>query len=368
MSMRISLCLGLAAVVASGCRTTGGATQGSAAKSEADVTAAADAPWDQDTFDPADAEEIGNMFAKLVSSRHPPGTANVKRAVFLKPHGCATARFEVLGDLPERYRQGLFAAASSHDAWVRLSSDTVPSTSDFKNSTIGFAVKVLGVPGEKVLAGEESFTTHDFLTQNHPVFFVDTARDFREFTAAIFAGTLPAYLAAHPRTDEILNAMEKPVANVLASRYWSTTPYRFGAADFAKYAVRPCGAVPDEPAPPSGETGYLRKRLERDLKAAGACFELQVQLREGSLDAMPLDRATVEWNETDSPPLTVAKITVPAQDIALNDRSCERMAFTAWHALPAHRPVGSVNKARGYVYKRLSDDRRTRNGVPIGEP
>lgn len=329
----------------------------------------ADDPAPDRDFDPAVADAIGDLFEQIIRFRHPPGTTDVKRAVFLKPHGCAKATFEIAADLPETHRVGLFSEPGVHQAWVRISSDTVPQTSDFNNNTIGFAVKVLGVPGEKVLPGEESFETHDFLTQNHPVFFVDTAQDFLDFTLAIFAGKTDDYLAEHPRTDEILEAMAKPVSNVLASSYWSTTPYQFGEDGHAKYKVIPCGDIPSEEEPAMDEPNYLRKRLERDVLAQGACFSLQVQRRlpEDVAD-MPLDRATVEWDEELSPPVTVATITIEPQDIAVHDVDCENMSFTAWHALPAHRPVGSVNEARGIVYKRLADLRRTRNGVPIAEP
>ena len=66
--------------------------------------------------------------------------------------------------------------------------------------------------------------------------------------------------------------------------------------------------------------------------------------------------------------MNVARIEIPPQDVFANDAMCENMSFTAWHALPEHRPVGSVNKARGIVYKQHADNRRSRNGVAIAEP
>jgi hypothetical protein len=66
-------------------------------------------------------------------------------------------------------------------------------------------------------------------------------------------------------------------------------------------------------------------------------------------------------------PQTVAKLTIAQQDIDQNPQ-CEAMSFTAWHALPEHRPVGSLNKARQIVYKHLADERRSKNNFPIAEP
>ncbi len=321
---------------------------------------------DSGSFDDADAAAIQALFKKIIDQRHPPGTTNVKRPVFLKPHGCARATFTVAGGLPEHLQVGLFKTASTHDAWVRTSSDTVPSTPDQGKSTVGFSVKVLGVEGAKVLEGEESAGTQDFLTQNHHVFFVDKARDFLEFTEAAFAGTLDAYFAAHPATDQILKDMDKDVENVLGQTYWSTLPSRFGRDNYAKYVIKPCTPLAAEPSPAPNQANknYLKQRLSRDLADHEACFELAVQLRDGN-EAFPLDAATVAWT---SEPQTVATIKLLKQEISGNDATCENMAFTAWHSLEEHRPVGSVQKARGLIYKFFADLRRSRNDVPLGEP
>ena len=81
---------------------------------------------DSGSFDDQDALAIQALFKKIVDQRHPPGTVNVQRPVFLKPHGCARAKFTVLDDLQEHLKVGLFAHGAQHDAWVRSSSDTVP--------------------------------------------------------------------------------------------------------------------------------------------------------------------------------------------------------------------------------------------------
>jgi hypothetical protein len=323
-----------------------------------------EAPPPKQPFDPSIAAEIGDMFQSIQDARYPNGAKPMKRAVFLKDHGCAHAEFTVLEN-KGRFHQGLFADQGVHEAWVRISSDTVPMTSDLNNNTIGFAVKVLGVTGRKVLPGELDATTQDFLTQNIDVFFVDTAKDFRDFTKAALSGGFDDYVKVHTRTGDILKEMAKVVPNILGSNFWSTTPYKFGDQDFAKYKVVSCSKVPNDPPPAASEKNYLRTRLERDILATGACFELQVQLREGD---MPLDAQTVEWSEDVSKPVTVATISVAPQDITKNRQLCEDMEFTAWHSLEEHRPVGSVNEARGIIYKRLSDARRMRNGIAIAEP
>jgi hypothetical protein len=82
-------------------------------------------------------------------------------------------------------------------------------------------------------------------------------------------------------------------------------------------------------------------------------FAVQVPTRP---DAMPVDDATVEWDEALAPFQTVATITVPQQDIDSSDRAAlvDRLAFSPWHALPAHEPLGPMNAIRREVYRAIA--------------
>jgi hypothetical protein len=326
------------------------------------------------------AKGIGDLFQNFWERRPPRPTpqgvgSQQERAVFLKTQGCAKASF-VVAPVSPRFQVGVFAKPRVHEAWVRISSDTVPRTPDHGKSTIGFAVKLLDVPGAKVLKGEEHATTHDFLVQNHHIFFVDKAIDFLQFTKASLEGKFKEYVEAHPRTGEILNDMDKMVENVLATTYWSTVPSKFGKHGHAKYKVVPCETWTGEPPPPPDVANFLQPRLERDLLAKGACFYLQVQVRNerrnsnanDDLNPEPLDLATKEWTEQAARPQTVATILIPQQDIKENAETCERLSMTAWHALPEHKPIGSLQEARGIVYKRMADLRRKNTGAPVQEP
>jgi hypothetical protein len=303
------------------------------------------------------AEKIAARFISVIKQ----GPLGFQRPVFLKLHACAKATFEVKDDLREELRVGLFKTTMSKPAWVRFSSDASPMVKDQDNKTLGISIKLMDIPGKKLLPGEEDSPTHDFLLQNHHRFFVDTAKDFMEFTEAIFTQTLPAYLDAHPTTKQILDDMDKFVANVLDIEYWSTTPYRFGDK-FVKYKVKPC-TDPNDP-------NYLRTRLQNAMTQTAPqpapCFEFQVQLQK---EGMPLDQATVEWKESESKFETVATIRFEQpQDVAALAATCEHFSWNVFRALPEHEPVGSVNQARGIVYKMSADFRRMKNGKPIVEP
>ena len=305
------------------------------------------------------------MFVAMVQARRiARGQCPALRPVFLKPHGVAHGVFRVRPDLPEDLKVGLFAG-SEYPAWVRFSSDTVPTASDFK-TTVGIGIKLFHTPVPKIF-GEPQDTTFDFILQNFDVFFVDTAADMCAFTkAGVVDGNYDPYLAAHPDTAKILDEMAKPVASTLGTAYWSCVPFAFGAKRFVKYKLQP--TIDGEPIvePPTDPT-YLAADLERRLKAGEARFRFAVQFRAGD---QPLDKATVRWEESVSPPVHVADLILPQQDITARGQAeyGENLAWNIWRVTKDHEPQGSIAEARRVVYAASAEQRRNVNGVPTGEP
>ncbi|WP_327729595.1 LodA/GoxA family CTQ-dependent oxidase [Streptomyces sp. NBC_00487] len=309
------------------------------------------------------------------------GQDPVERPVFLKPHGTARGTLTVRADLPDELRVGFLEFARQRPegltAWVRFSSDTVPSRPDLL-TTLGVGVKLFGVPGAKLLDGERDADTQDLLMQNHDVFFVDTARDMCEFTrAGVVHHDYESYLRDHPVTRRILDDMAKTEDSVLTATYWGVLPYAFGtesaesAERFVKYKLVPAGCAPADPAatPPEENPGYLGTDLAHRLAAGDAAFDLLVQFRTDA-EAMPLDRATVRWDETVSAPVPVARLTLDRQDVRGRGQAAygANLAFNPWHSLAEHRPVGSIAEARRTVYKASADRRRDAGGIPAAEP
>jgi len=68
---------------------------------------------------------------------------------------------------------------------------------------------------------------------------------------------------------------------------------------------------------------------------------------------MPVEDASVEWDETHSVPVTVATLVIPAQRVDPSGElaaRCEPMSFNPWHSLVEHRPLGGMNRLRKVVY------------------
>ncbi|MBN1208782.1 MAG: LodA/GoxA family CTQ-dependent oxidase [Myxococcaceae bacterium] len=308
--------------------------------------------------------KLKQMFVDVLQTRRIRlGQSPARRPVFLKPHGVAHGRFEIRPDLPAELRVGIFALQSL-PAWVRFSSDTQPTSPDLK-TTCGIGIKLFGVPGPKLLGDGD---TQDFLLQNHDVFFVDTAKDFCEFTeAGVIGGSYDPYLKAHPETARILDEMKKTVASVLTTPYWSGLPYAFGEGRFVKYKLEPEQSA--DALAPKDVADYLATDLQRRLRAGEARFRFMIQLRTQP-KKMPLDQATARWSEEDSPPIHVATLILPRQDISAPGQASygENLAFNPWHSLEAHKPEGSISEARRVVYAASADERRNVNGVPLMEP
>lgn len=294
------------------------------------------------------------------------GQCPVRRAVFLKQHGSAYGELVVQPGLPDDLRVGVFSA-ERYPAWVRFSSDVPPGYPD-SGTTLGAGVKLFGVPGPKLL--EPDALTQDFVFQNFDVFFVPDARAMCEFTyAGVQEHDYDSYLSTHPKTKQVLADMAQQVASVTTVDYWSVLPSSFGPNRFVKYKLEPIAdaSAPAPPASPSRD--YLTDDLKARLLAGGISFRFLVQLQTDP-ETMPLDDATVRWEEAASRPIHVATLELPQQDVDApgQEQFGENLSFTAWHSLAEHAPVGSLQEARKVVYQASATLRRNANGIPLVEP
>ena len=262
---------------------------------------------------------------------------------------------------------GLFGG-TEYPAWVRFSSDTLPSRNDW-TTTCGIAIKLFNAPTPKIF-GEALDNTFDIILQNINVFFVDTAQDFCEFTQASLGGreAFEKWRAAHKRPSEILDQMRTPVASCLGTAYWSCVPFAFGPERYVKYKLAPAKELVSPAEQPSNPT-YLAQDLRERLAFEEQRFTFLVQFRTDPA-TMPLDAATVEWPESQSPYVPIAELVLPPQDVADRGQSDygENLSWNIWRVNQAHRPQGSVAEARLVVYAASAELRRNTNGIPNGEP
>jgi hypothetical protein len=150
--------------------------------------------------------------------------------------------------------------------------------------------------------------------------------------------------------------------------YWSCVPYLLGDGQAMRYAIHPHARertpIPRRPAP-----NYLRHAMARMLAVRPVEFDFTVQLQSDP-QRMPIENASVIWSERHSPPVTVARLRLPAQrfDTPEQHAFARSLSFQPWHSLPEHRPLGNQNRARRAIYNELSKLRQDMNGDPRIEP
>ncbi len=302
-----------------------------------------------------------SILAMLVNS----GISGIRRrGQHPKQHGCVRATFQVLDNIPTHYKVGLFAKPALYDALIRFSNG--PQEDDRQPGPQGMAIKLIGVPGRKILDAQADAGTHDFILIDGPVFFVrDTdsyARLFKDLAPRPKGAEPVKWLAelkrTHPADVAVAQNYQNRVADSPLNRpFWSQVPYAFGLGDdtISRYSVVPHPGNMIAPIPPQfRDKDCLRQEMVDQLTTAAqpASFDFFVQLGPDATTAT-IDNPTVEWK---TPVQKVAVITIPAQDFARpdQDRFAETLSYTPWHALPEHRPVGQINEIRRTVYAATS--------------
>lgn len=323
----------------------------------------------------ADKEEayttrIENDFLQTLKdqTKEPP----TKRGVHAKHHGVVKATFKVNNSLLDaKDKVGVFAQNKEFKCWIRFSNGNGNYKADSENDVRGMAIKLMGVSGKKLLENESNEQTQDFLMINTKSFFIKNLEDYVAFIKAGKDGGLgfAKFALLHPKTTyNIYKIISQPMANPLETAFYSTTSYKLGNS-VVKYGARPCaGENANKPKNPT--ENYLREAMVKTLSQKDVCYDFMVQLRKGSLENMPVEDATKEWKESESPYIKVATINIPKQtfDSAKQMKFAEDMSYTPWHALPEHKPLGFTNRVRKSVYSMLSKYRHSQNGTVSKEP
>jgi hypothetical protein len=299
-----------------------------------------------------------------------------RRDAHPRAHGCVGAEFRVEDELPANFAQGVFVPGKRYPAWIRFSNgDANVQRPDGEGDVRAMAIKLLDVPGDKILEEQKSAPTQDFILVNSPVFFTDDPSDYLKLVERnaspnpiVKASEL---LAIGFKGAEIAIKMAASrIGNPFGIRYWSAVPYRLGDAPFkqaVKFSVIPYSPPEWQPSDHSNPY-FLRQVMIDQLQAHDVLFDFVVQLR--ASDAMSVEDCRTEWHEAQAPFHKVATITIPKQVFATPERDAlaENLAFNPWHALPQHRPLGSTNRIRRVVYEAVSTLRRELNGVTTKEP
>jgi hypothetical protein len=320
------------------------------------------------------AEALSVVIEESIRKQYNPG--NARRDAHPKAHGCVKAEFQVLEALPDRLAKGMFIPGNTYQAWIRFSNGSSDATRpDIKKDARGMAIKVLGVPGKKLLDNEDQATTQDFIMINNPVFFANDPARYLSFmhdaNSDSFYGKLLIPFALGAKGTRIaLTTSSKRISNPLQTRYWSMVPYQLGVSSerqAVKYSARACSATTDSMPDKPGHD-FLRDALRNTLQRGDACMQFLVQPR--TSNTMDVEDSMTEWKEAQAPFYPVATIRIPQQVFDTPDQNefCENLSFSPWHALPEHKPLGVTNRLRKVIYEHISRVRHQMNSVKRQEP
>lgn len=311
------------------------------------------------------------------------------RSVHAKSHALLAGDLTVLGNLPPELSQGIFAAQGNFPVLMRFSSTPGDLLDDSVSTPRGLAMKIIGVPGAR-LAGSEGDNTQDFIMINGPAFAAPNAKKFLG-KLKLLAGTtdkaphLKAALSATLRgAEKLLESVGgqsgtlkglggEPATHPLGETYFSQVPMRYGK-HIAKMSLIPASdrlaALKGAPVPITKSPNALREAMQEFFNTQEAIWDLRVQLCR-DLEKMPVEDASVVWPEALSPHVPVARLVVARQSAWNKGRSRvldDGIAFSPWHGIDDHRPLGSVMRARKAAYEASARFRSQHNAQSIQEP
>lgn len=338
-------------------------------------------------------DESAMLMRNLVERRYT-GKQRFLRGVHPKDHGCVEAMFTVAEDLPEEFRVGVFRKpGDTFRAAIRFSNaaplvaddapqEMTPAGMMRTQGSRGMAIKLYNVQGPRLVPDDRE-RTQDFLMINQPVFAFANVEDYLELNRIIRDddNAAPLFFArpnlspdAQKRTltsrgiiarikGFLQPAFQAPPLSPLDNIYFSAAPFSLGEGRVMKFACKPVNPMSGDLGDAINDPDYLRNAMRRRMAEADGkdiCFDFQIQVRDakslaGRIDT-DIEDACVEWKD---PFVTVARITIPPQDISSPERQefCETLFYTPWHGLVDHRPLGGINRVRLSVYN-VSAERR----------
>jgi hypothetical protein len=321
--------------------------------------------WEEKALD--NEGELFRRFASDITGyqKEDAGKEGLFRGFHAKVHAGLIAEFQVLADLPEHARHGVFAAPRTFPAVVRFSNGDSHINRDRKREPRGVAIKLIGVEGCKLLPGLEDEVTQDFLATSHSV--TSAVVDVTQFMAFVKAQR-PGIIGLYPRLWRALGRREatrilialirtvllSKVRSMATEHFSSTAPIKYGPYA-VKFTVRPAEGTAATTGRFSWGTNFLRKELTDRLRKADLILDFLVQFY-ADVEHTPIEDTSVPWNPQDVPPLKVAQLRILRCDLDNPETSelsarIDKFSFSPWHATEDHRPLGNVMRARRVAYE-----------------
>ena len=300
-------------------------------------------------------------------------TRYVARGAHSKAHACVKAYFKINEDIEQKLQHGLFSLpGQSYKAWIRFSNGKggMKGNYDTNKDAHGMAVKIINIyeNGLEKKSGESE--TQEFLMHDSPVFFVANINDYNQFLQSedkilYFVEGVNPFKWHLRELIHALNTLKPPPVSPLNTQYFSNTAYKLGPHNM-KFSARSCSIQENESNYEDKGPDFLQEVMSEELANGEGCFDFLVQLQDPN-KYMPIEDPSIEWRESDSPFLSLAKIKIPSQKFNSPEQRefCENLSFSPWNSLNTHRPIGELNRIRKKVYQASSNYRHKKNNAEI---
>ena len=290
------------------------------------------------------------------------GDGQPHRGFHVKSHAGLKAEFRVLEDIPPAARHGVFKTPRSFPAWVRLSNGFSAAKPDWFPDLLGCSVKLLGVEGQSLLAGEEHAGVQDFLALNQPYLPAADARQLMIIsTSSADVFTAPFKLIGGLGLWHGLRVIgwtlgwtlrRLPLRSVATEDFHSAVPIAIGPTA-VKFRWR-SRQVKAQPPRGASDDNYLRDDLKKRLAEGALLFDFEVQFYVDPATT-PIEGAYA-WKPEDAPYVKLAELVIPrceldTPDAKQEERHLNGLSFNPWHAIAEHRPIGEIQRARGMIYQ-----------------
>jgi catalase len=295
-------------------------------------------------------------------------STTLKRDFHAKGTG-VRAKFQIVPDIPSHLQVDQFQPGVTCDALVRFSNARGEVLGDLSKDQRGIAIRVKTNP-DQLLSPNDDSDIQDFLMTNTPVSFARNPVQFIEVGEVILdgiGGVVPKLVKKYgfKEARRILGVFLAPIISFKPfhmNEYWSRTSFQFGE-HAVRFLLRPSAGTKTLSAGEqlSGvlrslvqggvqKEHYLREKLREALRGGAVCFDFCVQLFVDE-ERTPVEHAHIEWKEADSPPIPIATLIIPKQELDPQlQKDMEHMAFNPWNT-KEFTPLGLIDLARKKVYE-----------------
>jgi hypothetical protein len=211
----------------------------------------------------------------------------------------------------------------------------------------------------------DNLLRQDFSLQSASILPINDARAFLATMRVLTAANPIKGLASLTFRDQLRVARVMGLAKLQSKpprtayqqlRYWSTVPFRHGTMDVVKQCATPVAGNPARPLQ-RGEPDALRNELIRHVENDDTMgsFDIGLQFLDSSTmtyagrrhdESFWIENASIEWNETQAPFHTVARLTLLPKSQLTTEESAVLYFDVTGNATPDSTPLGSINRAR----------------------